>query len=216
MNLASLSPPASPASPFGHGLSTPSLPLRAWRSGAPVRAADKAPIGAGLGPCLFLPRSFANDRWEYQEGFTVYFSRTFACSSPTSSGFRQPGGWYGSRRHASRQEVVGRQFAPARSLHFPGGSSPPAAVTREKVVHRHARRRHPDASRCRDHDARTWRGGRRIFPFGKVRATAAGTLGKRPARGLHADARISFSINIRTPFYLKNAIKGITWRKNIL
>jgi hypothetical protein len=87
--------------------------------------------------------------------------------------------------------------------------SPVAAVTREKVVHRHTCRRRPDASRRRNHVARTWRGGRRIFLIRKVRATAAGTLGKRPARDLHADARVSFLIYNWTPFYLKNPIKPL-------
>jgi hypothetical protein len=60
--------------------------------------------------------------------------------------------------------------------------SPVAAVTREKVVHRRTCRKHPDASRRRNHVARTWRGGRRIFLLRKVRAITTGTLGKRPLR----------------------------------
>ncbi|MEX2681845.1 MAG: hypothetical protein Q6373_009595 [Candidatus Sigynarchaeota archaeon] len=217
MNLASLSPPASPARLFGHRLPTPSLPFRAWRSGAPVRTADKAPIDTGLGPRLFPPRSFANDRWGYQEGFTVYFSRTLLCRSSPAR-FRGQGA--GTTRLASAREPPGshgtRGSPNALSTLPATGFSLVAAVTREKAVHRHARRKRPDASRRRNHVARTWRGGRRIFPFGKVRATAAGAFGMRPARGLHADARISFLIYTRTPVYLKHAIKGLTWRKDPL
>jgi hypothetical protein len=75
VNLASLSLPASSTGSFVH-LSISSLPLRAWWSGAPVSTSDKAPIGVSLGSRQVLPRSFANDRWDYQEGFTVYFPRT--------------------------------------------------------------------------------------------------------------------------------------------
>jgi hypothetical protein len=65
---------------------------------------------------MFLPRSFANDRWEYQEGFTVYFPRTLLCN-PTSL-HKWVG--YESRRHATRQEAMGcqfRQHSPYTSHH---------------------------------------------------------------------------------------------------
>jgi hypothetical protein len=157
VNLASLSPPASSTGSFVHP-STPSLPLRAWRSSAPVRTADKAPIDAGLGPHQVQPRSFADDRWSYQEGFTVYFPRTLLFE-PHQRRFPTPGGWYGSRRHASRQEAMAHRLSSA-DLHFPPMTSRHWPLLRGKrFVHRHTRRRRPDASGHRNHVARTWRGG---------------------------------------------------------
>jgi hypothetical protein len=97
-----------------------------------VRTADKAPIDAGLGSHQVLPRSFADDRWNYQEGFTVYFPRTL---------LYDPTGYQGvgndSRRHASRQEAMAHQLSSA-DLHFPPMTSRHWPLLRGKrFVHRH-------------------------------------------------------------------------------
>jgi hypothetical protein len=65
---------------------------------------------------------------------------------------------------------------------------------------------------CTRHVART----RPSSPSGKCDAITTGTLGKRPARDLHADARVSFLIYTWTPFYLKNPIKPLIWGKKPL
>ncbi len=158
---------------------------------------DKAPIDASLGSHQVLPRSLACDRWNYQEGFTVYFPRTLLCN-PTVFVSR------GLARLASTREPPGSHGAPvspARSLHFPPRAPRPWPLLRGK--------RSYIAIRVAIHVARTWRGVRRISLIREVRAITTGTLGKRPVRDLHADARVSFLIYTWRPFYLKGAIKPL-------
>ncbi|MBN2151977.1 MAG: hypothetical protein JW839_11050 [Candidatus Lokiarchaeota archaeon] len=104
-----MSLPASSTGSFGHP-STPPPPFRARRSSAPASTTDKAPIGAGLGSHQVPPRSFADDRGDYQEGFTVYFSRTLLCS-PT-----------GSFQGAETARVDTRAARKPRGAGFPGAS----------------------------------------------------------------------------------------------
>ncbi len=116
----------------------------------------------------------------------------------------------------TRIDTRASQEAPPRAG-FPGthhllpttGLLAPGGVVRGRVAHHHTRRRHPDASWRRNHVARTWREGCRTSLFREMRAITTGTLGKRPARDLHADARVSFLIYTWRPFYLKGAIKPL-------
>jgi hypothetical protein len=111
-------------------------------------------------------------------------------------------------RHASLfGSTTARQFSWLAFFASPQVLLALVAVFREKVAHHDTRRKRPTAARRRNHVARTWRGGCTSSLFREVRAITTGSLGKRPVRDPHADARVSFLIYTSIPFYLKHAIK---------
>lgn len=176
---------------------------RAWWSDAPVSTADKATIDANLGS-----HRFCQDRSRTAAGDTKRDSPcTFparCCAAPHRSRFRYQGA--GTTRPASTRGPPGSHGAlvePVRALHFPPRAPRSWPLLRGEGSY--------IAMRVAIHVARTWRGGCRIFPSRKVRAIAAGTLGKRPTCDLHADARVSFLMHTWIPFYLRHAIKSLTW-----